>query len=101
MSFKNPIKLANLPKVKGGQFLKVTATILSKKFLDGNSIPFLILTNHIYLGFDEKSMTNCSILISLQNVYKPSAHFWLENNNQPMRCVVTFVCLFLDLLVTY
>ena len=53
MSFKNPIKLANLPKVKGGQLLKVTATILSKKFLDGNSVPFLILTNHIYLGFDE------------------------------------------------
>jgi hypothetical protein len=53
MSFKNPIKLANLPKVKGGQFLKVTATILSKKFLDGNSVPFLILTNHIYLGFDQ------------------------------------------------
>lgn len=53
MSFKNPIKLANLPKIKGSQYLKITATILTKKFLNGNSVPFLILLNHVYLGFDE------------------------------------------------
>jgi hypothetical protein len=53
MAFKNPVKLASLPKIKGGQFLKITATILSKKFLNGNTVPFIILTNHVYLGFDE------------------------------------------------
>jgi hypothetical protein len=54
MSFKNPIKVANLSKLKGGQYLKMTAVILKKKFLSGNTAPFIILLNHIYAGFDEK-----------------------------------------------
>jgi len=54
MAFKNPIKVANLSKIKGGQYLKMTAVILKKKFLPGNSAPFVILLNHIYAGFDEK-----------------------------------------------
>jgi hypothetical protein len=54
MSFKNPVKVATLPKLKGSQFLKMLAVILNKKFLDGNSVPFIIVLNHIYAGFDEK-----------------------------------------------
>ncbi|MCH2021521.1 MAG: hypothetical protein MK207_03475 [Saprospiraceae bacterium] len=54
MAFKNPVKVKNLPKLKGSQFLKMLAVILNKKFLDGNSVPFIIVLNHIYAGFDEK-----------------------------------------------
>lgn len=54
MAFKNPLKAANLKKVKGSQFVKMLAIIIARKFLDGNTVPFLILTDHQYIDFDAK-----------------------------------------------
>lgn len=54
MSFKNPIKVDQLPQVNAKAYLKMLAVLLTKKFLNGNSVPFTLVLNHVYKDLDDK-----------------------------------------------
>ena len=53
MAFKNPFILAKLKTVKAQLYAKALKVILKDKMKDGDTVPFSIVLNHIYAGFDE------------------------------------------------
>lgn len=53
MSFKNPIRADKLDQVKAKSYVKMLALLLSKKLLNGNSVSFTLLLNHVYEDMDE------------------------------------------------
>jgi hypothetical protein len=54
MAFKNPFTVAKLKTIKAQLYAKALKVILKDKFQDGDTAPFSIVLNHVYLGFDEK-----------------------------------------------
>lgn len=54
MAFKNPFTVAKLKTIKAQLYAKALKVILKDKFKDGDTVPFSIVLNHVYLGFDEK-----------------------------------------------
>lgn len=63
MSFKNPIKADQLPQVNAKAYLKMLAVLLTKKFLNGNSVPFMLVLNQVYKDLDEKKSERVPLLI--------------------------------------
>ncbi len=53
MSFKNPLTIPKLKMVKPQMYIKTLTAILKTKFKDGETVPFSLILNHIYNGFDE------------------------------------------------
>ena len=54
MSFKMPITTKKLPALKAKAYIKMLSVILSKKFLDGMNVPFIIVLNHKYADMNEQ-----------------------------------------------
>jgi hypothetical protein len=63
MVFKNPFTVANLAEVKAQIYVKALKKILNEKLEDGETVPFLILFNHVYKGFDEKKSAMFPFLV--------------------------------------
>lgn len=53
MAFKNPFTIPKLKTIKAPIYVKALRAILGNKLKDGESVPFSIILNHIYNGFDE------------------------------------------------
>lgn len=53
MSFTNPITIPKLKVIKLNMYLRTLAAILTKKFEDGQTVPFSLILNHVYNGLDE------------------------------------------------
>jgi hypothetical protein len=53
MSFKNPLTIPKLKMVKPQMYIKTLTAILKNKFKDGETVPFSLILNHIYNGFDQ------------------------------------------------
>lgn len=53
MSFTNPITIQKLSVIKLNMYLRTLAAILTKKFEDGQTVPFSLILNHVYNGLDE------------------------------------------------
>lgn len=63
MVFKNPFTVANLAEVKAPIYIKALKKILKEKLEDGETVPFSILFNHVYKGFNEKKSAMFPFLI--------------------------------------
>ncbi|BDS15176.1 hypothetical protein [Aureispira anguillae] len=53
MAFKNPFTIPKLKAIKAPIYIKTLKAILTNKFKDGESVPFSIILNHIYNGYDK------------------------------------------------
>lgn len=63
MSFKNPVKADQLVQVTAPGYLKMMAVLLTKKFLNGNSVEFIMVLNHVYKGLDDKKSEKLPLLL--------------------------------------
>lgn len=63
MAFKNPFTVAKLSTVKAQLYAKALKVILKDKFKDGETVPFSLLLNHVYAGFDEKKSAKLPFLL--------------------------------------
>lgn len=52
-SFKNPLTVPKLKVVRPQVYIKTLTAIIKNKYKDGQTVPFSIILNHIYSGFDE------------------------------------------------
>lgn len=53
MSFKSPLTIPKLKMVKPQMYIKTLTAIVKNKFKEGDTVPFSLILNHVYNGFDE------------------------------------------------
>lgn len=63
MSFKNPITLPKLQAIKAQMYIKTLTAILKNKLEEGQTVPFSIVLNHIYNGFDQSKSEKLPMLL--------------------------------------
>lgn len=63
MSFTNPITIQKLSVIKLNMYLRTLAAILTKKFEDGQTVPFSLILNHVYNGLDESRSAKIPFLL--------------------------------------
>ena len=63
MSFKNPLTIPKLKIVKPQVYIKTLTAIIKNKFKDGDTVPFSLILNHIYNGFDESKSEKLPFLL--------------------------------------
>lgn len=63
MSFKNPITLPKLKAIKAQMYIKTLTAILKNKLEEGQTVPFSIVLNHIYNGFDKSKSEKLPLLL--------------------------------------
>lgn len=63
MSFKNPITIPKLKVIKAQMYIKTLTVILKNKLEEGQTVPFNIVLNHIYNGFDQSKSEKLPLLL--------------------------------------
>lgn len=63
MAFKSPFSLAKLKAVRANAYHQALKLILTKKLKDGDAVPFFLILNHIYAGFDKSKSEKLPFLV--------------------------------------
>lgn len=63
MAFKSPFSLAKLKSIRANAYHQALKLILTKKLKDGDAVPFFLILNHIYAGFDKSKSEKLPFLV--------------------------------------
>ncbi len=63
MSFKMPLKEGKLKVLKASIYVNMLTVLIQKKYKDGLSVPFMIITNHVYANLDESKSAKLPLFL--------------------------------------